>query len=186
MLHAQLAALALAATTLAASGCGGSSKTTSTDSPAAATTAAQSTTSAQITPAVTTAEVIKVQAGTPLSRTVWIAKGDAICARTNTKLSVGTAHTTQQLAQDLPRAASYDHTEAMELSKIVPPADKASDWQQVITGFQKFGELTAQAGEELKNSTFSASSAVLIKATAVQRQATIIAMRDGFKQCSQV
>ena len=70
MLHSQLAALALAATTLAVSGCGGSSKT----EPAKTT-------------ASTTSGTAKTESGAPLTRAEFIARGEAICAHANAELN---------------------------------------------------------------------------------------------------
>jgi hypothetical protein len=178
MLHAYLAALALATTTLATSGCGGSSKT---DAP---TTAAVTTTSSATTAAATTGEPITIASGKPLSRSTWIAKGDKICTRANVKLDSTIIRTKQDFARVLPQAASYDHIEAVELSKLVPPAALADDWKQVVNGFQKFGEETAVGGERAQNNELDVAQSIFITARATQERFTKIAKRDGFKVCS--
>lgn len=181
MLHAHLAALALAAAMFSASGCGSSSKTESTTTSAAT---PQSTTTAPTVPAPTSREEVKVQAGKPLSRAAWIAQGDAICSRANIKLSSTTAKTQQDFARLLPQAAAYERAEATELSKLVPPTATASDWQQVVVGIQKFGEFSARAGEYARVNNFNAALPIATAGNNAQRQFTAIAKRDGFKVCS--
>jgi hypothetical protein len=181
MLLVQFAALALAATTLV-SGCGGSSKTGSTSTAAANTTTA-TTASAATTPAPTVT-TITIATGTPLARSVWISKGDAICASANTKLNSTTVRSTQDFARLLPQAAAYDHTEATELSKLVPPTAMASDWVQIVTELQKFSELSAKAGEYARVNNLSAAKPVTQAGNTAQRQLVAIAKRDGFKVCS--
>jgi hypothetical protein len=177
MLHAQLAALALAATALVASGCGESSKTES------ATTAAVTTTAAAITPAPTTTP-ITVGTGKPLKRMVWIAKGDSICTRANTKLSSTTAKTTQDFARLLPQAAAYERAEATELSKLVPPADMANDWAQIVAGIQKFSEFSDKAAEYARVDNVNEAAPVFSAMNKIQQEFTTLAKRDGFKECA--
>jgi hypothetical protein len=181
MLPMQLAAFGLVAAALVVAGCGKSSKAEST----ATTATAASTPTATTAPTTTAANVthIKVRSGTPLPRTTWIRRGDAICARTNVKLNSTTVKTPQDFARLLPQAAAYDHAEAVELSKLVPPTAMASDWTQVVVGIEKFGELDEKAAEHVLTN-YHLATPILIAANAVQKQWTTIAKRDGFKVCS--
>jgi hypothetical protein len=179
MSSTKLAALTLAATAFAASGCGGSSKS-ATPATTATSTAAASTTAQ--TPA--TSEEIKVQSGTPLSKAVWIKKGDAICGRTNAKLKSVKAQTPQEIGRLLPQTAAYEHIEAVELSKLVPPRRQVDDWQQIIAGIQKFSVYSVQAAVYARANHFQDATPLAKAADKVQRQLTAIAKRNGFKVCS--
>jgi hypothetical protein len=182
MLHTSLAAAALAATAVAIAGCGGSSKTGSTATSAASTSA--QTSSAQTNTPTATSQEIKLQSGTPLSRGVWIAEGDAICARANIHRHAQTAKTDQEIARLAPQVSGYDHIEATELSKLVPPTAKAKDWRVIVTDAQKLSELTARFGEYAQTNKIHEAQPMLIAAANVQQQLTTIAQRDGFKICS--
>jgi hypothetical protein len=180
MLPMHVATLMLAATTLAVCGCGGASKTETT---ASTTTPAQSTTQAQTT-AATTPKEIQVKTGSPLTRATWIAKGDAICMRINAKLAVTNNSTEQDLARNLPVAARYDRLEAAELSKLVPPAPMASDWSKVLKDLQKFATYTTTVAGYARANRFPEATPIVDAGNAVQKELTVIAARDGFKECS--
>jgi hypothetical protein len=177
MLHTQLAALALAASAVIASGCG-SSKTETTTTTASATTAS---TAATTTPAVNTTPV-KVTTGIPLSRTVWLSQGEAICASTAAKLATLSARTQAQLMRELPLAAAYDLVESEELSKLVPPKSMAHDWELIVTDLHLSSEYTNQAALYIKT-THNIDGPAYTKASHFNHEVAIIAKRDGFKQC---
>ena len=184
MLDNRLAALALAAITLAASGCGKSSKAESTTTAASATaTTAATTTQATTQPTTKTTGII-FATGKPLSRKAWIAKGDVICARANAALNTTVIATKADYARVLPQTAGYDHVEAAELSKLVPPPAMEADWKQIVTGIQKFGVYTDQVAEKAKINDLSAAKPILASARVVHEQLAAIAKRDGFKHCS--
>lgn len=176
----KLVAALLAATTVAsAAGCGGSSKTTTTNSVAVK---PASTEAAQTKPAVT--EELKVSTGKPLTTRDWIAKGDAICGQANAKLSSTTAKTQQDYARLLPQAAGYERAEATELSKLVPPRGKTSDWQQILTDLVKFSEFSLKAGEYAQVNNFQAAIPIATAGNKAQLELITIAKNDGFKVCS--
>jgi hypothetical protein len=183
MLYTQLAALTLAAIAFAVSGCGGSSKSKSTVT-AAATTSTQSTTAATPT-TIAAGKEIKIKSGPPLPRAVWIAKGDAICASASAKINSVKATTTQDFARLFPQAAAYEHIEAIEMSKLVPPTANANDWAQMITGVQKFSEYSIKLGGYARENKLTIQQPLLALANATQKQVALIAKRDGFKICSE-
>lgn len=180
MLHAHLAALALAVTTLAASGCGESSKTGSATTAAAA----AATTATTATPPTTTTSV-KPASGKSLTRTQLIAKGDAICARAHTKLSAMSASTQKEFARLLPQAAIYDNTESNELSELVPPASMAHDWAQIISSAHLYGEYISRVADYARANNFRSATPLLHASENVQKQLIAVATHDGFKHCSQ-
>ena len=185
MLHTTLAVLALAAIALALAGCGKSSKTESTATSAATTSAPAQTTSTQ--PATTTAPVheIKLASGAPLARSVWIAKGDAICARAHIVRNAQTAKTEADIVRLVPRVAGYDHLEAVELGRLVPPAGMASDWKVLVNDAQEASELVAKLGEYAAAKRYSRDAQpILAMARRLLRQTEAVAGRDGFKKCS--
>lgn len=176
----KLAALCLAATGLAATGCGGSSKSGTT------TTTAASSTPAASTPAQTTATTpeIKVQTGHPLSQKVWIARADAICRGTQAKLAATKAKTQADVARLLPQVAAYEREEATELSKLSPPASQAVNWQRIVTGLQKYGELSIKAGEATAAKTINGAVPYILAARTISRELTPIIKHNGFRSCS--
>jgi hypothetical protein len=109
-----------------------------------------------------------------------------ICGRTNVELSSTTANNEQDFARLLPQAAGYERAEARELSKLVPPPAMASDWAQIVEGFQKFSELSARAAEYARVNNFKEAIPIAQAGNTVQKQLTAIAKRDGFKVCSLV
>jgi hypothetical protein len=179
MLQTSLVVVALA---LSVAGCGGSSKTESSATTAASKPA--QTTAAQTTTATTSGQEVKPQSGKPLSTAVWIAKGDAICARANIHRHAQTAKTTQELARLAPQISGYDHIAAVELSKLVPPTAKTSDWNVIVTDAQKLSEFAARVGGYAQVNKFREAEPLMIAAANLQQQLTSIAQRDGFKKCS--
>jgi hypothetical protein len=170
-----IAALA-ALTTLSVIGCGSSDRARTI----ASTTQATETRSTKFA----SGQEITVSAGKPLQRAIWIRRGDAICGRVNAKLSSTTVKTPQDLARLLPQAAAYDRAEAIELSRLVPPPSMRADWQQVVTGLQKFGEFSAKAAAYIEANNSNGSVPAIATANRIQSQLVSIAKRDGFKVCS--
>jgi hypothetical protein len=178
----QLGAAALAAIALITAGCGSSSKGGETTNASTSTAAGQTTAANQ--GSSTPAAEIKVSAGTPLSRTAWIARADGICAHANTLLSTTTAKTTQDFARLLPQAAGYERTEAVELAKLVPPHGLAGDWQQIVTSLQKFSELSLKAAGYAQANNWQQATPVARAGNKAQEEMVAIAKHDGFKVCS--
>lgn len=179
MLHTQLAALALAAAAVIASGCGSSK----TESSTTATTAA-STTTASTTATVPTTPA-KVATGVALTRTQWIADGNAICQSTEAKFRALDAHTETQLASELPLAASYYTAQAEELAKLIPPKSKAHEWEQVVDDIHLVSEYTDQAAEYIKKA-HQLHGPALAKASQLQKQVVATARRNGLTRCTRI
>jgi hypothetical protein len=180
MLLISVAALALGAVALAAAGCGGSSSKTDSVSAASATTAP--TNSAATLP--TTAPAIKLASGTPLSRSTWIARGDAICARTNTKLATISVKSVTELERTLPQIAIYTRTESTDLSKLVPPTPMTRDWAQIVDSLQLYSEYASGIARYLLAKDESAARPLFHTAVKLHEQTFATALRDGFRHCS--
>jgi hypothetical protein len=176
----KLAIVALAATALGATACGGSSKAGPTATSAAG--PSQSTTAAQTAPVGS--EEIKIATGTPLARAVWIARGNAICKRTNDSLSTTTLRTRSDYARLLPQIAAYYHAQAVELAKLVPSQAMASGWQRIVADLQKIGELAVKF-EPAAQGNSNATASIYATVGRISNEVHAIAKRDGFKVCSQ-
>lgn len=194
MLQIGIGMILLAATALLVAGCGGSSKASSTASPAttATTTASQvtgsqTTTSASTTPTAQTPTGggIKVHSGRPLASSVWIARADTICSHALAKLGSTTIKGQQDFARLLPQAASYEHIEAIELSKLVPPAARVTDWNQIVTAMQQYAEYTSKMAAYAQAKKFNEASPLIAVATTTKRQMRVIARRVGLKSCAE-
>lgn len=165
-------------TAIFVAGCGNASKTSnSTTQSSPPKTVAQTT-----TPSSTTE--IKVSKGTPLSHAAWVARGDAICRRANEALSSTTAKSVRDFARLLPQAAAYERTEATELSKLVPPAKRAAEWQRAIGQLQKFSELSARAGEYAQANKFEEATPIAQAGNRAQIHFVAITKHEGFKVCT--
>lgn len=184
MLHAQLAALALAAGVLAASGCGSSAKDGSTSTSAGtspSTTAAQqsSTTPASV-PTVT------VATGKPLTHAQWRAQGDAICARLATELAGSTSKTQAELANALTQSAVYVRASVIQLAKLVPPPSKETDWQEYLTGLQQVAANSVALAQITKAGGFNSNLPIVTTSQVIHRRIEALARHDGFRSCSRV
>lgn len=192
MSHTQLAALALAAASLALGGCGGSSKTTA--STITATTSADSTPTTSTTAASTSlppATVVKVATGTPLTRAQLIAKGDAICARVNaqvdkvtTQVNVPPNVARREFLEGFSKAARYETIETNELSKLVPPASLAHDWGLIVNDFHRYVQYADAAARAAEAKDIKAIEPLIKPGEAIHEKLDAIAKRDGFKYCS--
>lgn len=173
MLHTQLAALALAATALAASGCGSSKTSSSASSSAAA------------TPPATTATATTPAAGQPLTRAVLIEKGDAICARANTKTSIMTVTSIKDFTRVYPQVAIYNRTEATELGKLVPPSSLAHDWAQMINDLNLHSRYANEVARDIEQKSAKAGRNFELANNALS-QLIETGKRDGFAHCSKL
>ena len=120
MLHVHLVSLAFAAITLAAAGCGGSSKAESTNASTISKRAATNTTAS--TAATTAATLtVKIAPGTPLARTQWLTRSDAICRHFDAELNAIDVKGLQEVPRALPQVAAYQRAEVAQLAKPAPP-----------------------------------------------------------------
>jgi ABC-type transport system substrate-binding protein len=179
MLRTQFAAMTLAMTALAASGCGGSSKSGSTT-----TAVATSTATTAVTTPLPPVTAVKVATGTPLAHAQFIAKADAICARANVKRATINVVNKSEYARELPQAAIYDATETDELSKLVPPAALAHDWAQIVGDFRLFTEYTDTVARYAQANKLNAGVSVIQTAERIHRRLAKIAARDGLTHCA--
>jgi hypothetical protein len=171
MLQMLLVALALVMTALVATGCGKSSKT--------ATTAAATTTASAPTPTPTT-----VAAGKPLSRSQWLAEGDAICARAKAKTSALSINSVPDFARVYPQIAVYNRAEAAELSKLAPPATMTHDWTRIVNNIKLHAKYVSEVAQHVRAKEEKAAGKPFHLAVVVLEEQLAIAKRDGFKQCS--
>jgi hypothetical protein len=179
MLLIQLAILALATTLFAASGCGGSSKT---DSATTATSVAATTTSGSPAPTTT----VKVTPGKPLTHAKLVDAADAICARTNQKLSTLSVVDKNEFARVIPQVALYSSAESEELSKLVASAEMKRDWEKIVKYFYRYSEYTAQVARYDQANNFKASVPLIHAAETLHRELVALTLKDGFKHCSRL
>lgn len=184
MSHARLAALALASISLLAAGCGKSSKSSSNASSAASATPTTASTTTTTTDASRGTATVKAASGRPLTRAQLIARADAICARTDTKLATILVLTTKEFARVLPQIAAYASSEARELSRLVPPANMAHSWSQLLGDFHLYGEYTNTIDGYARANNLHAASPLIDKADALRQETKLLAGREGFKRCS--
>jgi hypothetical protein len=180
MLYAQLA-LALIATTLVAAGCGSSKNSSATT----AATATPTTASVATTPSTATTTT-GAATGKALTRSQWIAKGDSICARANTRVSSITIVNAREFARQIPQVALYNRTETGELSRLVPPAPMASDWARILKEYEAYDEYTNRIAQYAQAGNYVSAGPILHIAEKLRAQIAALAKRDGFKQCSKV
>ena len=172
-----LVALAASSIALAAAGCGSSSKanssTTSTSTP---------TTAVSSTPASSAS--VTVASGTPLSHSVWITKGDAICARLNAQLASSIIRTMADFKNILPQDVAYERVALGQLAQLVPPAAQAHDWQSLLSNVQGWASASEKLSREMQSSTFKPKSSMFNAAGAYHEAFARISKHDGFRKCS--
>lgn len=184
MLHSRLAALAFLAATLIASGCGESSKAKSIGNARPAATSSTANIPPVTSTTGTATTTVNVASGRPLTHGEWIAKADAICAHTNLVTESTKLKYPKDFARVLPQLALYHKTEAVELSKLVPPQDKAADWKKIIDGVNLVGAYVAQMAQYAQANNMSSAKPLLLRGNKVQERVSAIAKRNGFKECS--
>jgi hypothetical protein len=177
MLHSQLAALALAATTLAVSGCGGSSKTGSTGATAATSTTTTTTT--------TTTTATSAKPVTPADAIV-IAKTGAICERIRARSASLRFGTRQAIARSLPRFAAYQRAALAELRKLVPSASLAHEWQRFEAAAHVLAGDMTRAGEYAKAYHFAAVRPLSRKVAEDKENMTTLAKRAAITGCERL
>jgi hypothetical protein len=186
MLQLNLVAIALAGAALAVSGCGGSSKTGSSSSVATTTTASASTTATTPAPNTTVTSTVTLASGKPLTHSVWIARGNAICAHATAQRGSTSIKGTQNYAGVLTQVALYDRTEAAELAKLVPPPSKAADWKRIVDGFQLWGDFTDKVVEYAAIGNLKSARPLIAQGEKAHEKVMAIAARDGLARCAQL
>jgi hypothetical protein len=181
MLGMSFAALVLGTAALAGSGCGGSSKASSASSSATPTTAHAT----PPTPPQIPTSGIPLASGKPLSKAEWIKRGEAICARSNTRAATVTVSKPREYATALPQIALYVRLEAHELSRLVPPTPTAHDWTRYVNGLWLDGQYITEAANMFKaKATSQTAGAAAIRANSLHEELDRIAERDGFTECA--
>lgn len=129
----------------------------------------------------------------PLTRSALIARGDLICRRLNTKLTITSAGGEGGgLTHLLLSRAAYEHAVVVAMRTLTPPASMADGWGQMVSGARTLANATAKLGEYEKthnNTLFNPSPKSRATITAMAegtRQITTAARREGFKDCMQV
>jgi hypothetical protein len=177
-----VAAPMLILTIMAGAGCGSGSSSGGKTVPSAQ---ARSTTATAPTIA-SPGRPARAASGSPLDRTTWLARGDAICGRLNTQLEATKVidGTTREFARALPQAAAYEHVALNELEHLVPPRSKAHDWQQFLTYTQYWANGSSSLATAAQSGHFALKSPLAVATEKAFEARARIAKRDGFKQCS--
>lgn len=176
MPRTRLTIVVLAAGAFAVSGCGGTTKTSTEASSAAktgTTTAAQESTA-------------PASEGNALSRTVLIAKADAICSRVRDRLEENRFHTQTEIGKLGPKIAAYEYAAVAQLKKLVPPASLVSDYQQIVKGTETLASDAALIGKyaKLHQLETPAGHTIVIQSGKHGVAEARIARRDGFAKCA--
>ena len=178
----RLAALVLSALTLAVSGCGGSGATTTTATSGSAANSSATTSNATTGNAVT-ATTGTSTTSTPLSRTALTTTANAICKRLHAQLQRLSQGKTPSLDQIYSRAAAYEQTGLAKLRKLSPPADLATDWNQILTAVSTLVADSTKYAQASKAKNPGAASSVSESYDSIKRPAVAVAMRDGLTEC---
>jgi hypothetical protein len=123
-------------------------------------------------------------AGKPLTRAQLIARGDAICATTTTKLMAIAPRTNTEVKRALPQVAIYLGSEAEDLSRLVAPASMTHDWTLIVNDIHLIGEYESRAYQYFQEKQEQAGGHLYVEANKLNAQSKEIAKRAGFKQCS--
>lgn len=183
MLYVHLVALAIATSALAASGCGGSSKSTASSDLTTSTASGSTTAVTKTSSTIPQVAHVSVSGGKPLTKTLWVSKGNAICRHLHAELETLKIKKTAELPRVLPQAAAYERDAVNEFAKLVPPRSKTNDWEQFVTGTLQWAEGSAKVAEEAKLGDAITQSPAASATLVVQRQLSLIAGRDGLVAC---
>ncbi len=177
MLFVHIATLALATTAFAASGCGGSSdaKTTAATTP--------TTTSTPVTTPEPVIAAVKAVSGRPLTHSQWVAKANAICTSLNAELTANPANAKKSIAVAMLQVVAYERSELGQLSKLVPPAADARNWQTFLTDEQQATENTAALAKAAESGKFTVKDPLVTTTNALRTDFMRIARHDGMVEC---
>jgi hypothetical protein len=176
MPRTRLAALALAASALAGSGCGGAAKPSSQVSQ----TASSSSSSARAqTPTAPESP------SSPSSRSELIARADAICRRVNAKRASITITRPQDIPLDIPPLAAYEEAAVSAMRQLTPPASMANGWKQIVAASQTVADVTTKVGNAAKAGKLESTRSLDGVLTSATEQMLNTAKREGFTDCAQ-
>jgi len=171
MINRRLAALALAVTIVAASGCGNSTKTVSS-------TAKPEKTQIQSKPA---------RATTALTRRDLVVRANAICKHLHARLAATntTVGKVQELWRITPQIAVYERAALAELIQLTPPSALTDDWQQVVNDARLIADNMVKLGEYAQANKLKQVNSLLTANQKTERRVAATSKRDGFKQCAE-
>jgi hypothetical protein len=164
---------------LAVSGCGssGSSKNSS---------GTVTTVASQPPGNASTAEVSDAASNghSPVSQAELTTKGNAICKRVHTRLIRLSKGKGEDLEQIYAKAAGYEQIALNELGKLVPPADLASDWKQILSAMSALAENSTKYSQlAAAKKTREADNLVNVYGP-IKHQGVAVAKQDGLEECA--
>jgi hypothetical protein len=92
--------------------------------------------------------------------------------------------TAKGLAKAAPKLASTEQTALVELRRLTPPTELASDWKKILAGAQTLATGTTRLGEYAKANNLEGASSLLKSIANAEQQAFTAAKRDGFVECT--
>lgn len=122
----------------------------------------------------------------PLTRAQLLYRADAICRKLSKQFSSTSIKSEKELVRVLPKLAGYEQEGLAKLSKLIPPASMASDWKTIMADAQTLADKVGKLTEYVKSKDFKDGRSVIAEIDRVQQRTTVIAKRDGFKDCTQI
>jgi hypothetical protein len=121
-----------------------------------------------------------------LTRAELIAKADAICAGANARFGSLKVTSTAELGHALAQEGAFNRVQAVELSKLIPPASMSSDWKLIVDGVRRLGSYATKLSTYTLTNNSTAGPPLLLASSRDRNHILAIAKRDGFRECPPV
>jgi hypothetical protein len=122
-----------------------------------------------------------------LTRTQLIARADSVCGRFNTQFArVQRADTRQSFIRVASELAAIGQATLVEMRRLVPPSELASDWTRILDGTKALAAADAAIATDVKAHNLRQIGSDMAQAKPEVERMLAIARRDGFVECSKL
>lgn len=122
-----------------------------------------------------------------LTRTQLIVRADSACGRFNSEFARAQhAGTRQSFIRAAPELAAIAQATLVEMRRLVPPSELASDWMLILEGTKALAAADAALATDVKAHNLHEIGSDLAQAKPKVERMLAIARRDGFVECSKL
>ncbi|HEY2142002.1 MAG TPA: hypothetical protein VGG98_08080 [Solirubrobacteraceae bacterium] len=117
-----------------------------------------------------------------------IARADAICRRLNAELAASkpASQGVHEIARVAPRRAALEQAAVSELSKLMPPAKIAREWQRVVAYRRTLAQELVKAAQFARANDIAAIRSLATSKARGHKELNAIAIRAGFTDCARI
>ncbi|GAC1434487.1 MAG: hypothetical protein NVSMB51_01780 [Solirubrobacteraceae bacterium] len=122
----------------------------------------------------------------PLSKSDFVARGNAVCTRVNTGIrGVGRTTTAADVVREAPKVHAIEQRGVGDLRRLSPPREFATDWSRMLGDLQMLTDNTAKIGDAARRNDAAAAGTIAKASSAIAAQVNTLALKLGLTSCAQ-